>query len=316
MKLLHNPVFRKELLLRVRSWRFAATIIIYNAILSLITLFVFTISFNINYQGSVDYMNALILYGVMAAIQFGLVLFLVPIFTAGSIAGERERQTLDILLTTKMRPSQIVIGKMMSSIAMVLLLGISSLPIIAVVFSVGGITMKDLLQLEILLVVTAIYTGSLGVLGSAMFKRTIVATVFTYAGTICLCFASYMIIFAVYMMQTIAGQTGAAPTLANLNVDISLVLLLVSPVMSIASMMSQQIGGGTYLFEGILDTMGTLPNFIVEHWFSISMVVQLVLAVGFLVLASKRLDPLRKRKYKEKRKKNQNQAGDGLQQGT
>ena len=312
MKLLHNPVFRKELLLRVRSWRFAATIIIYNAILSLITLFVFTISFNINYQGSVDYMNALILYGVMAAIQFGLVLFLVPIFTAGSIAGERERQTLDILLTTKMRPSQIVIGKMMSSIAMVLLLGITSLPIIAVVFSVGGITMKDLLQLEILLVVTAIYTGSLGVLGSAIFKRTVVATVFTYAGTICLCFASYMIIFMVYMMQTIAGQMGSAPMVNHMNMGISLLLLLVSPVMSIASMMSEQFGG-SFLFEGMLDSVGTLPNFIVEHWFSVSMVVQLVLAVGFLVLASKRLDPLRKRKYREKKKNNQNQAG--LQQG-
>ncbi len=312
MKLMYNPVFRKELLLRVRSWHFVATIIIYNAILALITLFVFSISFNVNYQGSVNYMNALILYSVMASIQFALVLFLVPIFTAGSIAGERERQTLDILLTTKMRPSQIVIGKMMSSIAMVLLLGISSLPVMAVVFSVGGITMKDLLQLEILLVVTAIYTGSLGVLGSAIFKRTVVATIFTYAGTLCLCFASYMVIFIIYMLQSISGLAGNMMAVEDLNLGICLLLLLVSPVMSIASMLSYQFGGSV-LFEGILGTMGTLPDFIVEHWFVISMVVQLVLAGGFLVLASKRLDPLRKRKYREKKNKNQKPAG--LQQG-
>lgn len=303
MNLLRNPVFRKELLLRVRSWRFVATIIIYNGILSLITLFVFMVSFNANYQGTVDYMNALILYGVMAAIQFALVLFLVPVFTAGSIAGERERQTLDILLTTKMRPSQIVIGKMMSSIAMVLLLGVTSLPIIAVVFSVGGITMKDLLQLELLLVVTAVYIGSLGVLGSAIFKRTVLATVFTYGSTIVLCFGSYMIIVMLYMMQYFIANGAGVSYAFSTNAGISLLLLLISPVMSIASMMSDQFGTSTFAFDFVIDSVGNLPDFIVEHWFSISMIVQLAIAVLFLVLASKRLDPLRKRKYKEKKSK-------------
>lgn len=303
MNILRNPVFRKELLLRVRSWRFVATIIAYNAILSMITLFVFTVSFNSNYQGTVEYTNALVLYGVMSAIQFALVLFLVPVFTAGSIAGERERQTLDILLTTKMRPSQIVIGKMMSSIAMVLLLGITSLPIIAVVFSVGGITMKDLLQLELLLVVTAIYIGSLGVLGSAIFKRTVLATVFTYAGTIALCFASYMIIGMIYMLEYFTNVRGAGiMSVFNTDTGFVMLLLLVSPVMSISKMLSGQFGGSS-AFSYIFDGGANLPEFIVEHWFSISMVVQLVIAVLFLLLASKCLDPLRKRKYKEKKRK-------------
>ncbi len=39
-----------------------------------------------------------------------------PVFSAGSVTGERERQTLDLLLTTAISPWQILWGKMLSSL--------------------------------------------------------------------------------------------------------------------------------------------------------------------------------------------------------
>ena len=39
-----------------------------------------------------------------------------PVFSAGSVTQERERQTLDLLLTTLLRPSQIIIAKLVSSL--------------------------------------------------------------------------------------------------------------------------------------------------------------------------------------------------------
>ena len=49
------------------------------------------------------------LYVVLAAVQMGLVLLTAPAVAAGSISGERERQTLDLLLVTKMSPLSIVL---------------------------------------------------------------------------------------------------------------------------------------------------------------------------------------------------------------
>ncbi|MGH3370680.1 MAG: ABC transporter permease, partial [Nocardioidaceae bacterium] len=48
-----------------------------------------------------------------------LVLFLVPGYTSGAIAGERERQTLVPLQVTLLKPWQIVIGKLGASVAFV-----------------------------------------------------------------------------------------------------------------------------------------------------------------------------------------------------
>src|SRR5207253_8718738 len=39
-----------------------------------------------------------------------------PVFSAGAVTQERERQTLELLLTTLLRPSQIVIAKLISSL--------------------------------------------------------------------------------------------------------------------------------------------------------------------------------------------------------
>ena len=39
-----------------------------------------------------------------------------PVFSAGSVTGERERQTLDLLLTTLVTPGQILFGKLVSGL--------------------------------------------------------------------------------------------------------------------------------------------------------------------------------------------------------
>jgi ABC-type transport system involved in multi-copper enzyme maturation permease subunit len=39
-----------------------------------------------------------------------------PVFSAGSITGERERQTLDLLLTTMITPWQIIVGKLVAGL--------------------------------------------------------------------------------------------------------------------------------------------------------------------------------------------------------
>ncbi len=74
-----------------------------------------------------------------------LVLFIVPGFTAASIAGERERQTLRAMQISLLSPFGIVVGKVMASVALTMLLLVASLPLLAVSYLIGGITFGEIL---------------------------------------------------------------------------------------------------------------------------------------------------------------------------
>lgn len=51
----------------------------------------------------------------MIMLQFGMLVLVAPAMTAGSISGERERQTLDLLLVTNTGPVKLVLGKLLES---------------------------------------------------------------------------------------------------------------------------------------------------------------------------------------------------------
>ena len=61
-----------------------------------------------------------------------------PAFTAGAISLEREKQTLDMLVSTPMRPGGIVVGKLLSALAFVVLMIVAAIPISALVLMYGG----------------------------------------------------------------------------------------------------------------------------------------------------------------------------------
>ena len=133
-----NPVFKKELKLSVRSARLPVVMLIYNSVLAFISLLIFyTIIGNAQWSGLMDFTSVILLYIVVISIEGVLLAFIIPALTASTISGERERQTLDILLTTRMTPFGIISGKLMSSVSMIVLLVISSIPVISIVFIFG-----------------------------------------------------------------------------------------------------------------------------------------------------------------------------------
>ena len=81
-------------------------------------------------------------------------LFITPGLTAGAISTEREKQTLSILLTTSQSSFQIISGKLLSSIAFLLLLIVAGLPIYSLVFLFGGISPMDFVKVFFFLFVT------------------------------------------------------------------------------------------------------------------------------------------------------------------
>ncbi|MGH2358158.1 MAG: ABC transporter permease, partial [Candidatus Limnocylindria bacterium] len=117
---------------------------------------------------------------LLSIFQLILVSFIAPAFTAGQISLEREKQTLDLLISTPMRPSGIVVGKLLAALAYVVLLIVAAVPISAIVLMYGGAGVDDIVRQQVVLLATALGLGSIGLFYSALIKRTQAATVLTY----------------------------------------------------------------------------------------------------------------------------------------
>jgi ABC-type transport system involved in multi-copper enzyme maturation permease subunit len=115
-----------------------------------------------------------------------IVLVLAPASTAGAISLEREKQTLDLLSTTPISSLAIVLGKLASALSWILLLLLASIPVTALVFTFGGVAPDDMARGYLVLLVTAVFYGSLGLFVSAVVKRTQAATVINLVTVIAL----------------------------------------------------------------------------------------------------------------------------------
>ncbi len=119
-------------------------------------------------------------FTVLLFLQVLLVVFLAPAATSGAISLEREKQTLDLLTATPVSTLGIVLGKLASALAFVFVLILASIPLTAVVFVFGGVGPEDILRGYLVLLVTALGFGSVGILLSSLTRRTQSATVLTY----------------------------------------------------------------------------------------------------------------------------------------
>jgi hypothetical protein len=126
------------------------------------------------------------IFTTLLFLQVLLVVFLAPAATSGAISLEREKQTLDLLVATPVSTLAIVLGKLASALAFVVVLVVASIPLTAVVFVFGGVAPEDILRGYVVLVVTALGFGSLGILVSAATRRTQSATVLAYLGVLVL----------------------------------------------------------------------------------------------------------------------------------
>jgi ABC-2 type transport system permease protein len=117
----------------------------------------------------------------VVGIELLLVCFICPAFTVGAISGERERQTYDLLRTTLLRARSLVLGKLISSMSYVLLLLVAALPLQSLAFLLGGISPEEVAIATLLLVSTAFLYSAAGIFFSTVMRRTLGATILTYA---------------------------------------------------------------------------------------------------------------------------------------
>lgn len=289
-----NPVLRNESKLSVRTPRFSLMLIIYVSVLSAGTLIFYNSYSRDVYASGINPQGAVTLYIIMAVIQAILLMFIVPSLTATSICSEREKQTLDILLSTRLSPLQIIFGKLSASSLKVIMLVICTIPLYAVCGLIGGITLSNILLLTGSFIINTIFVGSIGVLISAYSKTSKAATALTYALVLFIFVGTIVIAYIILMLNMYkGGYNGTTPKMP--------IIAYLSPATGFFIMLSNQVGFGGNSFYAI----GQMD--INEYADYISMGIQLVLSFIFIYFASRRLNPLKgKIRFRKIRKERSN----------
>lgn len=273
--LLINPVLNKEIRLRFRSFKNFLGIFLYLAICGVVCLaFIYTET-QYSYDGftASDSKN---LFMLLSMGQLGLVVFITPGLTAGAISGEREKQTLNIMLTTQQSSTSIVLSKLFSSILFLVLMLVSSLPLYSIVFLYGGVSPQMVFSTFGYQLLTMLAIGSLGIMFSTIIRKTIVATITTYGFMLFLVVGTVIIFFI--MLQFIMGASQGTPNPNQGNQLLPYFVIILNPVVALFLSFGQSMF--VYEFQQ-LGIEWSLPVGFVSAYLTIT-VIALLIAINRL----------------------------------
>ena len=203
-----NPVLARELKQRMRGRHVWLVLTLYLTVLAVILRWVYVAAARDSFNGGIDLLASATagraIFQWLLFFMLLLVCFIVPGLTAGAISGERERQTMVALQITLLRPRSIVAGKLLASLAFVVLLIIASLPLVSVPFLVGGVSLGEVAKGMWMVLATAVTLACLTLACSAVLRRTQAATVVAYGLTLALVLGTLM----VYGAQQIPRSSG------------------------------------------------------------------------------------------------------------
>ena len=229
-----NPVLARELTERMRGPRAMVMLSGYLGVLGLVLVLV--------YRSKVDAANSR--FGGSPVVELAtagqgifewtllftmlLVLFLVPGFTAGSVVGERERQTLMPMQVSLLRPRSIVLGKLGASVVFTLLLVLATLPLLTVAYLIGGVTFPEIVRGLAMVMFTAVGVAAVSLACSTFMKRVQTATVASYGLVLLLCGGT----LAAFGVALELGRSGPD--------DPPLILLAPNPVVALADATTEE----------------------------------------------------------------------------
>ncbi|MHA6484307.1 ABC transporter permease [Paenibacillus sp. strain BS8-2] len=206
-----NPVLDKEFRLRMRTPRAMWTLFFYLFALSLLSLSAIYLTQGMSGRGAAfDPEQSKVLFYFLSMAQLGLIAFMAPGLTAGVISGEREKQTLNLLLTTQQSSSTIILSKLVSSLSFMLIIVFATIPVYSMMFLYGGVSPKQLVLVFVFYVYMMLLLGSIGVLFSTLLKRTMISVIVTYGVTLFMFVGTAIIFFVAQniMQETVYNNRG------------------------------------------------------------------------------------------------------------
>jgi hypothetical protein len=179
---LEAPVLVQEMRVRQRGAKAFVVMLFYLLILSVATMLMvyFMMPHNTTDSRQMSELGQGI-YAALTFLQLVMVVLIVPAYSSGAVSSERERGTFDLLALTLLSSSSIVTQKLAAAIGQVVMLILASIPVMSVVFLLGGVSPVEVIVAYAILLVTAIALGALGMLCSCCLRSSRTSTFAAYS---------------------------------------------------------------------------------------------------------------------------------------
>lgn len=177
-----NPIVIREIRGRMRSARSFWLLAGFLSAVASTMLLIYTASYLSNTNSATtnsDVGNTVFLTLIGTAMV--VLLVLTAVMAASSIAGERERQTFDLLLTSQLSAGAIVVGKISATLAYGTLLLSAMTPLIAIPLLIGGVDVGQLCIMYAVTFTTMCAVTSCGVYWSSRTQSPLAAIGFSLA---------------------------------------------------------------------------------------------------------------------------------------
>ena len=178
MYLLENPVLQRELLVNLRMSRAFALLLAYQVLLGAVVYFAWPQESRLDLTTNPEAARRLVNLFFLG--QYIIASLMAPSFAAGTISGEKERKTYEMLLASPLRPSAIVLGKLLASLMHLGILIFASLPIVMLCLPLGGVSFWEVLGAYLALILSVSAFGMISVSCSSFFQRTASSLVVSY----------------------------------------------------------------------------------------------------------------------------------------
>nr|WP_255712795.1 ABC transporter permease [Rhodopirellula sp. JC740] len=194
----NNPVLQRELLVNLRTNRSFLLLLVYQLVLAAVTLIAWPDDDRLDLSKNPP--SARRLVDLFFLGQYVIASLMAPSFAAGTISGEKERQTYEMLLASPLKPGSIVMGKLIAALTHLALLIVASLPIIVLFLPLGGVSVYEVAAAYLGLFISVVLFGAIGVFCSSYFSRTSNSLVVSYLLILPL------VIGGVLLWQSLAGD--------------------------------------------------------------------------------------------------------------
>ncbi len=299
-----NPILASSARRRMRSLKTPIIITLYALVL---LIFVYFYSFQAYGKATftIDQMRRGVEgYALLIALQFVLLVLVAPAMTAGSISGERERQTLDLLRVTNTSSLSIALGKLLESFGFLCLLIFSSMPMLSLILLTGGVSLLQIMEGTLFLMAVTLAALSVGLFCSALFKRTAASTVVAYLAVFAIGVGTlvplYFDVQAIGKIYTDAGNAGATLTTIG-YVPVSFVTNPGLGLFSLLENQTEMLQGTVSQFSHTLNV--TFPLLPLGHYAAYNMMFLGGMAVLLTGLSALRIRVRKKDKVRHGRAK-------------
>jgi ABC-type transport system involved in multi-copper enzyme maturation permease subunit len=140
---------------------------------------------------------------IQVLIDLVAIVLLLPAMACSAISGEREKQTLGLLLISRIGPFALVIEKLLSRLLPMTTLLLITVPMLGVAFLLGGVELGNVLMILCLLLTAAIQVAAVAILCSSILNSALDAF-----------WATYIVLAGMYFVPGIVLEMIGVPPIA------------------------------------------------------------------------------------------------------